>query len=794
MKTRLASALLIVAIGVTFLALRLVDVTAFAEQDVLDDRIAVANTPGEWVSIGPPVITGERNRALLQSGRVSSIAVDPADESHWLAGFGNGGVWETHDSGATWAPVTDSAPTLAIGAVAFAPSDPNVVYVGTGESAGVPFAKVGIGILKSTNRGDNWTLLAASSFSRATVKRIRVHPANPNIVAAITARGGVGRDTASGAPSPPPFGVLRSNDGGNTWTRTLAGQGTALETDPRNFDRMYAGIGDQRIGVLTDTPGSMENGVYRSTNGGATWTLIEGPWGRSSSPNLSTVGRVELAIAPSNPDILYASFQLPPNGGSSGIGLLGLYRTDNAWATTPTWIRIPTEAANNERTGNGGYCGPTKCGYTHTLSVDPNDASALFVGGSYGLFHCSNCRVAPTWADIASNVGVHPDFHALSWVGNRLIVGTDGGVYSSTNRGDTWQTHNRTLPTLLFVSGALHPTNSDFILGGLRDYSMVHRRSGLWVLWQPLVPGWTGGEGEVAMSSARPDTDWMVARNWGVIQRTVDAGVSGIQADRGIDKAGAAFLAPVRKCPANDDVFLTGTNRMWRTNNFFSSAEPSWEANGPPHPFEHPGALVAPGTILTIAFASHDAGCNTYAFGNREGQIHLTRDGGRTWKNLDINRGLPARPVNGLAFDPTNPQTLYTVLSSFEDATPGKPGHVFKTATALSDAPTWTNVSPAWDQPFNVIAVDPAQPQLVYAGSDIGLFRSHDGAQTWLRVRPEDGVPSASIYDIQINPAAHGTIVFTYGRGSVPAGGRSSTLTTRVTGLGLHSSMGVYRA
>jgi photosystem II stability/assembly factor-like uncharacterized protein len=205
---------------------------------------------------------------------------------------------------------------------------------------------------------------------------------------------------------------------------------------------------------------------------------------------------------------------------------------------------------------------------------------------------------------------------------------------------------------------------------------------------------------------------------------------------------------------------------MWRTNNFFSSVAPVWEANGSPHPFGQPGALIAPGTILTIAFASHDAGCNTYAFGNRGGQIHLTRDGGRTWKDLDISRGLPARPVNGLAFDPTNAQTLYAVLSSFEVATPGKPGHVFKTTTALSDAPTWTNVSPPWDQPFNVIAVDPAKPQLVYAGSDIGLWLSHDGAQSWLRVRPEDGVPNASVYDIQINPAAHGTIVFTYGRGA----------------------------
>jgi photosystem II stability/assembly factor-like uncharacterized protein len=753
MNARLALAIVIAAAGGTFVTVRY-------------SAPVAANAPGEWVSIGPATLTGERNRALLQSGRVSSIAVDPGDETHWLGGFGNGGVWETHDSGGTWAPVTDSAPTLATGAIAFAPSDPNVVYVGTGESAGVSFAKVGVGVLKSTDGGDNWTLLAASSFARATVKRIRVHPADPNIVLAITARGGVGRDAREGAPSPPPFGLLRSSDGGNTWTRTLAGQGTALEADPRSFDRLYAGIGDQRVGVIDDTPGAVENGVYRSTDRGATWTYIEGPWGRSSSPTRSTVGRVELAIAPSNPDVLYASFQIPPNGGGSNTGLLGLYRTDNAWAATPTWIKVPTDAANNSRTGNGGYCGPGKCGYTHTLSVDPDDADALYVGGSYGLFHCSDCRVAPTWTDIASNVGVHPDHHALAWAGNRLVDGTDGGVYSTTDRGRTWQTHNRTLPTLMFFSGALHPTDTDFILGGLRDYSMVYRRNATWLIAQPPVPGWTGGEGEVAISSSRPDTDWVVARNWGVIQRTVDGGQTGIQADGGIDKAGAAFVAPVRKCPSDDNVFLTGTHRMWRTNNFFSSPAPSWEANSPPREFRLPNALVAPGAILTIAFASHEAGCSTYAFGNRGGEVYLTRDGGRTWKDLDSGRRLPPRPLNGLAFDPTNPATLYAVFSSFDNATPDKPGHVFKTTNAMSDVPTWTNVSPAWDHPFNVIAVDPLQPRLVYAGSDTGLWRSHDGALTWVRVGPENGVPNASVYDIQIHPMTRNTILFTYGRGA----------------------------
>jgi hypothetical protein len=122
--------------------------------------------------------------------------------------------------------------------------------------------------------------------------------------------------------------------------------------------------------------------------------------------------------------------------------------------------------------------------------------------------------------------------------------------------------------------------------------------------------------------------------------------------------------------------------------------------------------------------------------------------------------------VNWLAFDPANPNVLYAALSSFDVATPGKGGHVFKTTNALSDSPSWVNVSPPMDMPFNVVAVDPTDPRVVYAGSDVGLWRSVDAAATWVRMGPDTGLPHAPIYDIKINPTTNRTIVFTYGRGA----------------------------
>ncbi|MBI4907580.1 MAG: IPT/TIG domain-containing protein [Acidobacteria bacterium] len=702
----------------------------------------------------------------IPNGRISSIAVDPVDPNHWLLGAGNGGVWETLDSGKNWWPLSDDWPTLAIGAVTFAPSDPNTIYVGTGEASGPGVTKAGLGLMKSVDGGRTWELLASPTFARSAFKRLRVDRSDAGSVVAATSRGGFGRDSQEGVPGSPPFGIFKSIDGGSTWVRTLTGQATGLEIDPRDFNNQYAALGDQRYpnSLKSDSRGSAFNGLYRSSDGGQTWVLISGPWGPTSATTTS-VGRVELAISASNPDTLYASIQVPPNGGRSDTGLLGLYRTDNAWAPTPTWIQIPVKASEqycNVETSPGlGTYNVGKCGYSHVISVDPSDPDTLFAGG-VELWRCANCGKSPSWT--ADEVRAHPgngDYHALVWSGSRLISGTDHTISSSTDGGQTWQVHSATLRLMTFFSAALHPAKADFFLAGVRDMGGVVLRTGD-DKWEQIFGQRSVGvaEAEVAVSASRPDTEWMGAGLWGLIGRTTDGGQSWVQADGGIDKLGAAFVAPVRICPNNSNVFLTGTYRMWRTDSFFGPAAPPWVANSPPYS----------GTILEIEYVSSDKTCNTYVYGTSGGTVQLTRDGGRTWIDLDPRKTLPPRPVNGLAFDPSDPNVIYAALSSFDDATPGKPGHVFKTMNALAATPGWVSVSPPLDQPFNVIRVDPRNPKLIYAGSDAGLWRSTDGAATWVHDGVQSGIPNASIYDIQINPDTGVTAVFTYGRGAYGIG------------------------
>lgn len=695
---------------------------------------------GVWRHIGPiPIIPGVNPKMRSLSGRVISIAANPGDPRHWLAGS-TGGIWTTTDAGETWTSNTDSLPSLAIGAIAFAPGNPAIVYAGTGEANFSRDARAGVGMLKSLDGGTSWSLLSGQALNRTAVAAIRVNPANADVVLALTARGfGNGRFSEPLFGSTPLFGVLRSTDGGATWSRMLPGQATALEVHPGNFNDQYAALSDVNAGQMNDSPGSRANGMYRSADGGQTWSVVEGPW------TALRPGRLVPAIAPSNPNVLYVS--VSPLRPASTV--LGLYRTDNAWSATPSWTRISTDA-----TGPQGYC-VGMCAEAHVVIVDPSDPDTIFAGGREELWRCRNCGSSPSWK--GSGYDMHFDHRVLAWAGNRLLSGNDGGVASTVDRGESWQRQSATLSTSQFFSGALHPTNPRMVLAGSRDNGCMTWTEGTsWTIKEGKYHGYC--EGDVAISSSHPDTDWMTAADFGEVNRTRDGGQSFSPAINGISEPVARFTAAVRKCPANDDVFLTGNTRLWRTNDFFSGANPTWSANGPANA----------GDVRAIAFAESDRDCKTYAFGTRSlgappGQIWLTTNGGGSWTNI-AGANLPSRTVNSLAFDPRNPNTLYAAYSNFVDPF-GRNGHVFKTTNALATSPAWTNVTPPEDRPENVIIVDPANPSIIYLGSDLGVWRSTDGAATWTRMGPEVGMPNVPVHDLKIHPLTREVFAFTYGRG-----------------------------
>jgi photosystem II stability/assembly factor-like uncharacterized protein len=673
----------------------------------------------EWENLGPkPIVNGPTPTGFSPAaGRVADVAVDPIDANHWLIAAAQGGIWETLDGGFTWSPRINDQPTQAMGAIAFAPSNRDIVYAGTGEAVFSGDAYGGAGVLKSTDRGASWHLLATSTFSRLSFSDIKVAPTTPNVVMAAVARNG-----ASGSTGQP--GIYKSTDGGVSWSRKLQGVATDLEADPM-FSLQYAGIGEP-----FPQAGGPQNGLYRSFDGGETWSIVSGPWSNLAGG----VGRVELALSPSNPEVLYISIQDAFNtpGQPSDLELLGVWRTSNASSPTPTWTALPVSGAFSHR----------QWWYDHDMVVDPSDQNTLYLGGLVlSRFDGFN------WTTISE--AIHVDQQSLAWAGNRLISGNDGGVWSTTNAGSTWTNHNAELSITQFYLGSLHPTGINFALGGTQDNGTL-RWSG--------SPAWEfrfEGDGAAnAISSVNPNTHWAVSAQLLDIRRTTDAGQSFDGAGAGIDRRGAPFIAEFEKCPNNDNLFIAGTDNLWRTNNFFLAGSPAWVRNGP-----EMGA-----SIVSMAFAPSDPSCNTYCYATDVGQIMLTTDGGVNWRDIDPANSVPNRFITDLAFDPTNRNILYLTLSGFDEGTPAQPGHIFKTTSSLAASPTWSNISTPVNIPHNALVVDPSAPNNVFVGTDLSIWNSTNGGITWTITGT--GLPSVAVFDLQINPSAGKLVAFTHGRGA----------------------------
>ncbi len=739
------------------------------------------DTALEWTAIGPsPVLGGQIGRTggtREMAGRMTDIAIHPQDSDRWLVGGAQGGIWETQDAGATWTSLTDDLPSLATGAIAYAPSDPQVVYVGSGEAAFSADSYHGAGLFKSTDGGATWSVLATETFAETSFSDLKVDPASPQVLLAATSRGIAGRGPG-GPPERPPRGVFRSTDGGATWTQRLDGNATDLEPDPTNFARMYAGLGE--------IFGDAANGVFRSFDGGLTWTRIDGPlvpWENTPFAERG-VGRVELAIAPSQPGTLYVSIQDSINGVPNDSGLLGLWRTDNAWDPEPLWVQVPTGLTDNG-TGVFGYCGWNRafaspagqCWYDHELAVDPGDPGTLYAGG-IELWKLDGAL----WTDVSQTLenpqgGIHVDQHTMAWAGDRLVVGNDGGIWSTTDGGLTWNDHNFGLFTTQYYDGAAHPA-SVIALGGSQDNG-----SHLWT----GIPEWdwiAGGDGaDNAISAGDPNNDWAVSSQFLAISRTTNGGQSFAAATTGIDDTNAPFIARFESCPANPEVMIAGTDNLWRSDDFFDGAA-SWTANGPEE-----GATTA-GQITAIAFAAADPTCAPYAYGTRAGVLKRTVDGGRTWTDLDPLGAVPGRFVTDLAFEPNGASTLYVTLSGFDGGTPGQPGHLFKTADALEPNPLWANVGPPVDLPHNTVAVNPSSPATVYVGTDLGVWLSEDGGTTWLHSGPPDGMPNVAVFELQTDAAGAMVFAFTHGRGALTSVGVEALMKVRPVPASVASTSG----
>ncbi len=711
-----------------------------------------AETLPQWQNIGPaPMISSKIGQQQINvSGRVTALAIHPTQPNTVYLGAAQGGVWKTTNGGDSWTPLTDNQASMSMGALAIDPQNPNTIYAGTGEPTRGLDNYYGAGILKSTDGGATWTRQGISAFNGLAIARILVHPTNSNIVYAASSQSG------QAGPVSPTRGIFRSQDGGVTWqgllTCTACFGATDLEIDPGNPNTLYAGI--------------QGNGVFKSTDGGNNWGQLTN---NLPNPQSVGVGRVVLSISQSNPAVVYASYQIVIPNKYDGALVFGT--TDGG----ATWTQISTGGYN--------FCG-SQCWYSHTIEVDPANPNTLYAGGTANYsgnseadFSVRQVVVKTTnrggsWLDLsdnsAPNRSLHPDMHVIAFDpanSQTLWVGNDGGVWKSTDGGQTWSNRNTNLATLQFTGIAVDPTNPAIIQGGMQDNNKAFTTNG------GATRGWTAvdvGDGGFGAIDPFNPTIWYGTRFGKSFQRNDQgSGLTGFWPiiTTGIDQADRAlFYVPLAVDPSTQGVLYLGTYRVYRT----TDRGDSWTAVSPD---------LSGGQGYVSAIAVAPSGPATVWAGTSDGRIQVTTNSGGSWTNTTA-APLPSRYVSRLAVSPTDPKTAYAVFSGFNTHTPGEPGHVFKTTNRGA---SWQDISGNLpDVPVQSIALDASHPGTVYIGTDTGVFRTQDDGGSWIPFN--NGLANVAVVDLVLTANNSKLFAATHGRSiyRVDLAGQPAPLTRKI--------------
>ena len=642
----------------------------------------------------------------INSGRVSALAVDPSNSQTAYLGAADGGVWKTADGGAHWTPTTDKQVSMSSGAIVVAPSNPSIVYVGTGEQDFSADSYSGAGILKSTNGGSTWTNLPGP-FLGMSIGSLAVHPTNSSIVLAAASWYG---------------GIYRSTDGGNTWTKVLSGTaGTKV---------MFDSTGNTAYAALGNIFGDTTNGVYKSIDGGVTWAADNGVTG--SALPLSTAGRITLGMAPSQPSIVYAALQDTSNFGAS----LGMYKTTDGGAHWSALSGAPSSLCDSQ------------CWYDLVVSVDPSNTNIVYAGGAFTGTLFQTLNGGTTWTNVtdgANGIVLHPDLHAVVFdnTGATLYVGDDGGVWRSTNPTSSsinWTSLNATLATTQFYPGhSIDPTNVKRGFGGTQDNSTENYVGSL--TWNSVT---CGDGGFTAIDYTSPSTVYATCQQ-GNIQKSTSGGGLGtwITMQTGVNTGDRVlWIPPLILDSTNHLQLYFGTYRVYQTIN----GAGSWQAIS--------GDLTGGGEVSAIAVAPSNG--NTVYVGSSDGHVNVTTNAGSGTGAIwtDRTTGVPSRYVSAIAVNPSSSTTVYITLAGTGS------GHVYK---STNGGATWTNINGNLpDIAANAIVVDPVLPNTLYVGTDIGTFATTNGGTTWSTL--VNGLPRTQVLSLKLDPGTRTLRAATHGR------------------------------
>ena len=690
-------------------------------------------------SIGPAIM----------GGRVSAIALDPSEPAVFYVGLGTGGVVKTTNAGASFSAIFDKEKVAAIGAIAVAPSDPKCVWVGTGEGNDRNSSSWGNGAYRSTDGGDTWT--KAGLDDSKVIPRIVVDASN-SAVAWAAVMGDLW------TPSPG-RGLYKTTDGGKSWKRLLAAAAPyddrvgcgEVAIDPQNASVIYAVLyARKRTPWSFDygkdvTDGKDLGGIFKSVDGGASWKKL-------SSGLPANTGRIGLAVYPKDPKIVYAVVQSEAEGATTwGVRSKsgGVFRSDDAGEH---WTRVNPL---NPRPF-----------YFSQIRVDPQNDQRVYVLGY--LMHVSDDGGKSFREDAFKKV--HPDCHALTIDPahrDRLILGTDGGVYQTYDAGKTWDLLNS------FPAGEYYRINVDNsdpyrICGGLQDNSnwigpvRTYSKDGI------LNSDWTqigGGDGFGCVFDPKEPGVVYAESQEGEIHRfdTTSGQLKVLKPEpvEGQPRFRFHWNAPLVGSIHEPGVIYLGGNRIFR----FTAKGEKWTTISPDLSAKIPDRIEAQGSgaetygiVYTIAESPKKAG--TIWAGTDDGKLWITEDNGGTW--IDLTGSLPKEAkgewISRVEAGHADAAVAYLVVDAHRS---GKFGPLaWRTADR---GKTWTSVAgdlPV-DGPVKVVREDPFNADLLYAGTEFHLYASIDRGAHWL---PLGDLPTVAVDDIVVHPRDRDLIVATHGR------------------------------
>jgi len=596
-----------------------------------------------------------------------------------------------------------------VGAVAYAPSNPDIVYVGTGEGGwGVDFIP-GIGLLRSDDGGDTWEL--PDSVVATQFFRINVDPRDPETLLAATNQG-----------------LLRSTTGGATWTTpipaTAGGTSRKLMVSDvvrsaQNPDELWAALW-----CFAACPAGFGR-VMRSTDNGVTWEAADG--GLPEASDDSSLNRIALAIVPSRDGNLYVVCEKKPTSGKTPD--VELYRTNDGGAT---WNRY---SSPGQYLGQQGW-------YDNTLTVHPTIPSRL-VGG--GVYYVLSSTAGSSWTSKNPYKGgqnlPHVDAHDLQWQGNTLWVACDGGVWKSDDFGETWTDCNRGLITRQFYSLAIDPVHRERVLAGAQDNGTNRRRDTGDDAWDQVI----GGDGfECAINPMIPDIEYGTVYNTQILRALDSHAFEDVSPSYGSDES-APFITPLSLRANRPATMYTGTTRVWKSTN----GGDTWS----PLPETVINGTWSKDTVWAIASTPADPNVLMVA---KNRNLYRTEDGGATWRVTRFGEnGLPDRRVLNVEISPFDPRIALACLAVLNGDS------LYRTTDGgLTWEPSDTGLRPFAVQ---VARWDPTDPATVYAGTDVGLYRSTDGGVTWQPFGT--GLPAVSVQEIRVLPDGSMMRVATHGRG-----------------------------